>query len=164
MLKLHLNDLITADPKALARQLSDAGRDLSLTLTVDGQYQSNSKYALAYGWLRTWYIAESLAQHASQLSCAFEEGEHGAAEFAFEFRDIDAAPMAKKLVEYAAVFDPDELEAGNAMLDESQAWLEKNGNALKPKFPELEEAYRGDLAVAQESNEGDDNDGFEDES
>jgi hypothetical protein len=159
MLELHLNDLLDADAADLARRIREAGGNLQVTLTVDDQYRSDSKWALAHGWLRTWYIAESLAEHASKPTCDFQEGERGAGEFEFKFSAVNAPAMTEKLVEFAAVFDPDELECGALMYDEAAEWLENRGE--KPaKFPDLEEAYRADLAAAKEhaAEYGDDDD------
>jgi hypothetical protein len=122
-------------------------------MTVLEQYHASSSWQLAQEWLKTWYIAESMVQYASNWSCQFHEGERGAGEFTFEFRVCDPAGMARKLVEFGLVFDENNLEPGALIYDAAEEWLE-NRPSSAARFPELEACYRGDLAVARKSSSG----------
>lgn len=149
MLHIHLNDIVEVDEKEIAQHLHESGPELRLTLRVRDQYRAGSKTELAENWLKTWYIAESLASHAAEWHCEFEEGDEGAGDFEFRFTVHDPKGMAKAIADFAPVFDPDDLETGALVYDEAHDWLEKRHDA-KVRFPALEESYRGDAEMARE--------------
>lgn len=74
----------------------------------------------------------------SAWSCDFAEGENGAADFEFRFTVSDAKKMAAVLADFAAVLDPDDLEAGAFIYDEAHDWIETRGDE-PARFPDIEQ-------------------------
>src|SRR5581483_2061306 len=133
MLHIHLNDLKEPSEAAIAKAIKEANGIVRITMTVRDQYQSNSKRVLALNWLKSWYMAEALAEYASESEVDFEEGERGAGEFEFRFTVIDPRHMAARIADFAAVLDEDDLEAGGLIYDEAEDWMNKPGRATR--FP-----------------------------
>lgn len=149
MIHINLNDMVGIEEEEIAEKLRSAGPELRLTMSVSDQYQAGSKIALAENWLTNWYMAEALARHATESSCEFQEGENGAGDFEFRFVVSDAKKMATLIADFAAVLDPDDLEAGAFILDEAHEWLEKRAGE-KARFPDIEQCYRDDAETARE--------------
>jgi len=149
MLHINMNDILSADEEEIAERLLKAGPELRVTMSVSDQYRANSKAELAENWLKSWYVAESLASNASQWNCQFAEGEDGAGEFEFRFVVTDLKGMAGRIAEFAPLFDPDDLEFNALIYDEAHDWLDARGE-IKARFPDLEESYRGDAEMAKE--------------
>ena len=149
MFHLNLNDALSVEEDQVTRDVQLAGSELTVSMSVADQYRANSKTELAKNWLKSWYIAETLAKHANECHCEFKEGANGCGDFQFRFVVEDATGMAKALTEFAQVFDPDNLEAGAFIYDEAHDWLEERGSTGS-RFPEIESNYREDAAMAEE--------------
>jgi hypothetical protein len=160
MLQFDMSDVMWMDEDVLVRRIQQSSDRLCVTMTIDDLYRAGSIQLIADNWLKTWFIAESLADCASVARCDFHEGDRGAGNLVFDFESVDAERMAAQLLDFAAVFDPDDLEAGALIYDEATDWLENKGDHPS-RFPEIEECYRVDAEQAAEkenpSSQGDDN-------
>jgi len=152
VLELDMSDAAWLDPTTLRRCLKQTAK-VRMTWEEAELYRANSRTELALNWLKTWYVAETLAKHAVKAECDFREGERNAGIIVLELTISDPEAFAAQVVEFAPVFDPDEIEAPALIFDEAEDWLEKRGDQ-SPRFPELERCYRDEADEAKES-EGD---------
>lgn len=140
------------EEEQIVRSIQIAESKLAVSMSVSEQYIADSRRILAENWLKTWYVAETLAKHASKYSCEYGEGEYGAGDFQFNFVVKDITSMAKDLAEFAQAFDPDNLEAGAFIYGYAYEWLEKRGNA-NSHFPDIESKYRNDAEEYRDIDE-----------
>lgn len=148
MLDVNMADVAWLDEEALASQIELQGK-LRITMIIPELYVAQTPVETAGNWLKVWFIAESLATYANQVSCSFNEVDDGAGQVILEFESIDAPNMADRLSTFGGVFDPDDLEESAQIFDEALEWVENRGTA-RAIFPGLEECYRNEQAFAEE--------------
>jgi hypothetical protein len=144
MLHVNLNDLKDPSETEIASNILRGQSRLRVTIVIPDQYRAGSMQELASNWLKTWYMAESLAEQASEWSVNFVEGENGSSEIELRFLVKNVEHMAARLVDLAAVVDENDLEAGAFIYDEAEVWLESPGRITR--FPELEKCYHDDAS------------------
>ena len=144
MLHVNLNDLEDPSESEIASNIIRGKSRLRVTIEIPDQYRASSMQNLASNWLKTWYMAESLAEHASEWGVTFVEGEKGSSEIELRLLVKDVEQMAARLVDLAAVVDENDLEAGAFIYDEAEEWLESPRRVTR--FPELEKCYRDDAS------------------
>jgi len=149
MLEVDVTDLLDVNEEDLARQIENAGGTVRLTSVVANLYQASSKTALAQNWLKVWYTAERLADHAASATCTVCEGELGGGNLAFNLAADDPHALAADLIEFGAVYGGEDLEASALIYGEAEDWLKNRGDA-PAWFPVLETNYRNDAAQAAE--------------
>lgn len=149
MLELSVADLLEVSEEDLARRIENAGGIVRLTIVVADLYHAGSKTELAQNWLKVWYTAEHLADHAASATCAVGEGELGVGNLAFDLAADDPHALAADLIRFGVVYGGEDLEASALTYDEAEDWL-SNRRDVPAWFPVLELNYRNDAAQAAE--------------
>ena len=144
-----MTDLLDVSDEDLACQIEKASRAIRLTITVADLYQANSKTELAQNWLKVWYTAERLAEHALSATCIVRGDELGVGNLVFTITADDPLALAADLIEFAAVYGGDDLEASALIYDEAEDWL-KNRRGSQAWFSRLGTELPDDAAQAAE--------------
>ena len=147
VLELNMSDASWLDETLLRRRVQQSSA-LRITMEVTDLYQAASRTRLAQNWLKIWYISECLARHGNDCQCSFHEVEFGAGLVVLEFAVQDVPGLVATVIEFAPVFDPDDLEASAEIYGEAEEWLDKRTEP--PMFGELEKCYRDDAEAARE--------------
>jgi hypothetical protein len=149
MLQLNVTDLLDVSDEDLVRRIEEASGVVQMTITVADLYQANSKTELAQNWLKVWYTAERLAEHARSATCIVSEAELGVGNLVFTIAADDPFALAADLIGFAVVYGGDDLEASALVHDEAEDWLRNRGDS-PAWFSGLEQNYRDDAALAAE--------------
>ena len=152
MLQLDMSDIPWTDEKSLRLRLRNSSTWVRVTMTIEHAYQAQSIETIAESWLQLWFVAESLAECASAVSCTLNEGERGTGNFVLDFKGVQPEKMADKLLELGAALDPDDLEGRAWIYETAEEWLANRGN-IPSRFPEIEEGYRADAKQAADIRE-----------